>query len=287
MHGDLSTLVGGVAALLGQGAHPLAHHGVGTGRGAGGICPGAGAGAGGPAGLPLRPPGLSLPERIVYSGLSGGAALLVSPTIAPLAGVPGRARAPRPWAAHGEPATAAWDEPSVGGRAPRSRPPGGGSASVHRLTGPPYPQSSGRGQQQVSTASGDCAWPGGEQSTVALAGRSTASFTHVLVEQHADQERERVAPSSSSAAASWAMTRVGTLRSVPHRAHGISRPGHGAGVGRPAPRQVPSVSCGRRCTACPLSRAPAPATGDRITAGDRSSVTAPGGQVTLRRRCLP
>ncbi|MBJ7452446.1 MAG: DUF2236 domain-containing protein, partial [Blastococcus sp.] len=36
------------------------------------------------------PPGLSLPERVVYSGLSGGAALLVSPTIAPLAGVPGR-----------------------------------------------------------------------------------------------------------------------------------------------------------------------------------------------------
>ena len=37
------------------------------------------------------PPGLSRPERVVYSGLSGGAALLVSPTIAPLAGVPGRA----------------------------------------------------------------------------------------------------------------------------------------------------------------------------------------------------
>jgi uncharacterized protein (DUF2236 family) len=36
------------------------------------------------------PPGLSLPERIVYAGLSGAAALLVSPTIAPLAGVPGR-----------------------------------------------------------------------------------------------------------------------------------------------------------------------------------------------------
>ena len=36
------------------------------------------------------PPGLGLPERVVYSGLSGGAALLVSPTIAPLAGVPGR-----------------------------------------------------------------------------------------------------------------------------------------------------------------------------------------------------
>jgi uncharacterized protein (DUF2236 family) len=36
------------------------------------------------------PPGLSLPERVVYSGFSGGAALLVSPTIAPLAGVPGR-----------------------------------------------------------------------------------------------------------------------------------------------------------------------------------------------------
>jgi hypothetical protein len=36
------------------------------------------------------PPGLSPPERIVYSGLSGGAALLVSPTVAPLAGVPGR-----------------------------------------------------------------------------------------------------------------------------------------------------------------------------------------------------
>ncbi|UOY02023.1 oxygenase MpaB family protein [Blastococcus sp. PRF04-17] len=37
------------------------------------------------------PPGLSAAEQVVYSGLSGGAALLVSPTIAPLAGVPGRA----------------------------------------------------------------------------------------------------------------------------------------------------------------------------------------------------
>ena len=37
------------------------------------------------------PPGLSPPERVVYAGLSGAAALLVSPTIAPLAGVPGRA----------------------------------------------------------------------------------------------------------------------------------------------------------------------------------------------------
>ncbi len=36
------------------------------------------------------PPGLSLPERAVYSGFIGGAAKLVSPTIAPLAGVPGR-----------------------------------------------------------------------------------------------------------------------------------------------------------------------------------------------------
>jgi uncharacterized protein (DUF2236 family) len=36
------------------------------------------------------PPGLSPPERVVYSGFSGAAALLVSPTIAPLAGVSGR-----------------------------------------------------------------------------------------------------------------------------------------------------------------------------------------------------
>jgi uncharacterized protein (DUF2236 family) len=36
------------------------------------------------------PPGLSLPERVVYAGFAGAAALLVSPTIAPLAGVPGR-----------------------------------------------------------------------------------------------------------------------------------------------------------------------------------------------------
>jgi len=36
------------------------------------------------------PPGLSAPERVVYAGLSGAAARLVSPTIAPLAGVPGR-----------------------------------------------------------------------------------------------------------------------------------------------------------------------------------------------------
>ncbi|WP_198597917.1 oxygenase MpaB family protein [Blastococcus atacamensis] len=36
------------------------------------------------------PPGLSAPERVVYSGFSSAAARLVSPTIAPLAGVPGR-----------------------------------------------------------------------------------------------------------------------------------------------------------------------------------------------------
>ena len=36
------------------------------------------------------PPGLSAPERVVYAGFSGGAARLVSPTIAPLARVPGR-----------------------------------------------------------------------------------------------------------------------------------------------------------------------------------------------------
>jgi uncharacterized protein (DUF2236 family) len=40
----------------------------------------------------FAPPGLSVPERMVYAGFSGAAALLVSPTIAPLAGVPGRAR---------------------------------------------------------------------------------------------------------------------------------------------------------------------------------------------------
>ena len=38
------------------------------------------------------PPGLSTPEQVFYTGLSRSAALLVSPTIAPLAGVPGRSR---------------------------------------------------------------------------------------------------------------------------------------------------------------------------------------------------
>jgi hypothetical protein len=38
------------------------------------------------------PPGLSAPEQLFYTGLSRGAALLVSPTIAPLAGVAGRGR---------------------------------------------------------------------------------------------------------------------------------------------------------------------------------------------------
>jgi uncharacterized protein (DUF2236 family) len=38
------------------------------------------------------PPGLSAPEQLFYTGLSRSAALLVSPTIAPLAGVPGRGR---------------------------------------------------------------------------------------------------------------------------------------------------------------------------------------------------
>jgi hypothetical protein len=36
------------------------------------------------------PPGLSRPEALFYDGLAGGAALLVSPTIAPLADVRGR-----------------------------------------------------------------------------------------------------------------------------------------------------------------------------------------------------
>jgi uncharacterized protein (DUF2236 family) len=36
------------------------------------------------------PPGLSKPEQLFYAGLAAGAARLVSPAIAPLAGVPGR-----------------------------------------------------------------------------------------------------------------------------------------------------------------------------------------------------
>ena len=36
------------------------------------------------------PPGLSLPERVVYAGLAAGGGLLVSPSVAPFAGVPGR-----------------------------------------------------------------------------------------------------------------------------------------------------------------------------------------------------
>ncbi len=42
------------------------------------------------------PPGLSRPEQLFYRGLSASAALLVSPTIAPLAGVPGRAHRTAP-----------------------------------------------------------------------------------------------------------------------------------------------------------------------------------------------
>ena len=42
------------------------------------------------------PPGLSRPEQAFYAGLAAGAARIVSPTIAPLAGVPGRG-AGRPW----------------------------------------------------------------------------------------------------------------------------------------------------------------------------------------------
>ncbi|MFC3686811.1 oxygenase MpaB family protein [Aquipuribacter hungaricus] len=38
------------------------------------------------------PPGLSPPEQVFYTGLSSAAALLVSPTLAPFAGVPGRDR---------------------------------------------------------------------------------------------------------------------------------------------------------------------------------------------------
>ncbi len=36
------------------------------------------------------PPGMSLPERVFYAGLSAAAGLVVSPVLAPLAGVPGR-----------------------------------------------------------------------------------------------------------------------------------------------------------------------------------------------------
>ena len=38
------------------------------------------------------PPGLSAPEQLFYAGLARGARLLLSPTLAPLAGVPGRDR---------------------------------------------------------------------------------------------------------------------------------------------------------------------------------------------------
>jgi hypothetical protein len=38
------------------------------------------------------PPGLSPPEQLFYAGLAAAAKLLISPTIAPLAGVPGRGR---------------------------------------------------------------------------------------------------------------------------------------------------------------------------------------------------
>ena len=38
------------------------------------------------------PPGLSAPEQVFYAGLSAAARLLISPTVAPLAGVPGRGR---------------------------------------------------------------------------------------------------------------------------------------------------------------------------------------------------
>ncbi|MBC7373942.1 MAG: DUF2236 domain-containing protein, partial [Frankiales bacterium] len=41
------------------------------------------------------PPGLSRPEQLFYAGLARAAALLVSPTIAPLAGVPGRGQGAR------------------------------------------------------------------------------------------------------------------------------------------------------------------------------------------------
>ena len=41
------------------------------------------------------PPGLSRPEQLFYAGLSRAAARLVSPTIAPLAGVPGRGQGGR------------------------------------------------------------------------------------------------------------------------------------------------------------------------------------------------
>ncbi len=49
------------------------------------------------------PPGLSAPERVFYKGLSGAAALVVSPTLAPFARVPGRSpggavRLPAAWA---------------------------------------------------------------------------------------------------------------------------------------------------------------------------------------------
>jgi len=37
------------------------------------------------------PPGLSPPEQLFYRGLAGGAAQLLSPVLAPLAQVPGRA----------------------------------------------------------------------------------------------------------------------------------------------------------------------------------------------------
>ena len=64
---------------------------VGAGRGAGGVRPRAGARAGGPAGRSSPHRRDSAPRSGSSTpGFSGAAALLVSPTIAPLAGVPGR-----------------------------------------------------------------------------------------------------------------------------------------------------------------------------------------------------
>src|SRR3954467_4450245 len=62
----------------------------------------------------------------------------------------------------------------------------------------------------------------------------TASLTHVLVEHHAQNERERV---SSSTRESWAMRRVGTWAIPPHpgsRQSGVYRRGRPSRSGRPS-----------------------------------------------------
>jgi uncharacterized protein (DUF2236 family) len=139
------------------------------------------------------PPGLAPPEQAFYAGLAAGAGLLVSPTLAPFAGVPGRDRRDVVARARlqatrlqlrGPPGRAGAGEPVGGGGplAPGLRAPTGLGTRGRRLRRRPRP-----GRSRPSTA------PRSLEDAAAATGQSRPSTTRM----------SRTAPSPRACSASW------------------------------------------------------------------------------------